>query len=535
MITGNCLQEKQESGFMNEHVTETVSDESPIEYFRIGPQQMMSCGASGWVQDKTDGERVQSVNPTTGEVLATVMMANQDSHQRVMEEAKEAFKKWSVVPAPKRGEVVRLLGEALREHKQQLGRLVSLEMGKSLQEGLGEVQEMIDMADLAVGQSRMLYGKTMHSERPSHRMYEQWHPLGVVAVITAFNFPVAVWAWNAMVAAIAGNVVVWKPSIKTPLTAIAVQNICNHVMKASGHEGVFSLSMVANEHVDPWLVSDPQVPLVSFTGSTEVGRSVATSVAKRLGRSLLELSGNNASIVCADANLDLVIPAVVFGAVGTSGQRCTTLRRLYVHDDLYDQVLARLKDAYRQINVGDPLEDGVLVGPVIDQGAIDQYLKTVQEIKNLDGRIVSGGSIINRAGFFVEPCLVEADASWPLLREETFVPILFVVRCKSVKEAIELNNSSHHGLSSSIFSNDLKACEHFLSAAGSDCGLANVNMGPSGAEIGGAFGGEKDTGGGREAGSDAWKAYMRRQTCAINWGDDLPLAQGISFGVEADE
>lgn len=516
-------------------VRTSPSIQAIFDTFAIQPDALMACSASGWHQANDACGHVTSVNPTTGEALARVLTVDQHIHAQVMADAQKAFQAWSHVPAPQRGECVRQLGEALRHAKPMLGALVSLEMGKSLQEGLGEVQEMIDMADLAVGQSRMLYGKTMHSERPAHRMYEQWHPLGVVAVITAFNFPVAVWAWNAMVAAIAGNVVIWKPSEKTPLTALAVQHLCNQVMAKMGHQGVFNLSMMPTEHVDAWLVSRSDVPLVSFTGSTEVGRRVAVSVAKRLGRSLLELSGNNASIVCTDANLDLVLPAVVFAATGTAGQRCTTLRRLYVMDDVYETVVQRLIHAYQQLSVGDPLAPDVWMGPVIDQGAVDQYRQVLKDIQLQGGKILAGGQVIDRPGFFVAPCLVAASADWPLLKAENFVPILYVIRCNSLAEAIAYNNDSHHGLSSSIFTKNMQSMERFLSAGGSDCGLANVNMGPSGAEIGGAFGGEKDTGGGREAGSDAWKAYMRRQTCAINWGDDLPLAQGISFALDDGE
>ncbi len=510
------------------------SAQSILEHFDIGSKPLMACGPSGWIEANNACPTVTSYNPATGEALTSVKCVDAVLHERIMQDAHATFATWSLVPAPQRGALVRQLGEALRASKSMLGALVSLEMGKSLQEGLGEVQEMIDMADLAVGQSRMLYGKTMHSERPAHRMYEQWHPLGVVAVITAFNFPVAVWAWNAMVAAIAGNVVVWKPSDKTPLTALAVQHICNQVMKSSGFPGVFNLSMMANELVDACLVSRRDVPLVSFTGSTQVGRQVAASVAKRLGRSLLELSGNNASIVCHDANMHLVLPAVVFGATGTAGQRCTTLRRLYVMSDVYDTVVKKLTHAYQQIKVGNPLDPGVWMGPVIDAAAVAQYQRTLDAVRQLGGRVLAGGEVLNQAGHFVTPCLVEAQADWPLLQEEAFVPILYVVRCDTLAEAIAHNNASHHGLSSSIFTQNIQCMEHFLSASGSDCGLANVNMGPSGAEIGGAFGGEKDTGGGREAGSDAWKAYMRRQTCAINWGDALPLAQGIDFSLDID-
>ena len=423
-----------------------------------------------------------------------------------------------------------ILGAALRKHKDLLGSLVSLEVGKIKAEGDGEVQEMIDMADFAVGQSRMLYGTTMHSERAQHRMSEQWHPLGPIGVITAFNFPVAVWAWNAFLAAIAGDTVVWKPSPKAPLCAIAVQHLCNRVMEQQGYRGIFSLIVTAEKTIAETLVQDRRLPLISFTGSVPVGRSVAATVARRLGRTLLELSGNNAIIVDQTADLSLAIRAIVFGAVGTAGQRCTTTRRLFVHESRYDEVVAKLLSAYRQIRIGNPLEPEVLLGPLIDRAAVETYRRAIEEVKQTGGKVLYGGQVLDQPGYFVEPAIVKAENHWPIVQRETFAPILYVMPFKELDDAIALQNAVPQGLSSSIFTADMQSSERFTSTAGSDCGIANVNIGTSGAEIGGAFGGEKETGGGREAGSDAWKAYMRRQTNTINWGHDLPLAQGIKFG-----
>lgn len=487
-----------------------------------------STSVSWWSNYQKEGEII-SVNPATGEPIAAVYRASLSDYETVINYSLETFKHFRNVPAPKRGEMVRLLGEELRIHKDSLGTLVSLEMGKSKQEGLGEVQEMIDMADLACGQARMLYGHTMHSERPEHRMYEQWHPLGVVGVISAFNFPVAVWAWNAFIAAIAGNTVIWRPSPKTPLSAVAVQHICNTVMEKCGFPGVFSLLLQDDLTFAKQFVDDKRIPLISFTGSTAVGREVNQMVAKRLGRSLLELSGNNAIIVDETAELKLAVPAIVFGAIGTAGQRCTTTRRLFVHESIYDKLIKSLIDAYQKITIGDPLNEKNLMGPLIDQLAVDQYLKTIEEAKKSGGEILCGGKVINQPGFYVEPTLITAQNEWPCVQRETFAPILYVMKYSKIEEAIDLQNESLHGLSSAIFTNQLQHAEIFLSSKGSDCGIANVNIGTSGAEIGGAFGGEKDTGGGREAGSDAWKAYMRRQTNTINWGKNLPLAQGIKF------
>jgi aldehyde dehydrogenase (NAD+) len=490
-----------------------------------------STSADWWSTVTTEGEIV-SYNPTDGSVIGSVYNCSAQDYDQVITQAHQAFLEWRMIPAPKRGEIIRLIGEALRKNKDMLGSLVSLEMGKSKQEGNGEVQEMIDMADLAVGQSRMLYGSTMHSERPEHRMYEQWHPLGVVGVISAFNFPVAVWSWNAFVAAIAGNSVVWKPSPKTPLCAVAVQHICNEVMKNNGvTPGVFSLFISDKNDMAKQFVNDTRVPLISFTGSTAVGREVNQMVAKRFGKSILELSGNNAIIVDETAHLKLAIPAITFGAVGTAGQRCTTTRRLFVHESIYDTLVPALQKAYAKVTIGDPLDEKNLMGPLIDEAAVNQYLKTIENIKAAGGKILFGGKTVNRPGYFVEPALVEAKNEWDVVQRETFAPILYVMKYKTLEEAIAMQNHSQHGLSSAMFTQNLQRAETFLSARGSDCGIANINIGTSGAEIGGAFGGEKDTGGGREAGSDVWKAYMRRQTNTINWSQALPLAQGIKFEV----
>jgi L-aminoadipate-semialdehyde dehydrogenase len=487
--------------------------------------------SSDWWSNTTQLGEIISNNPATGKPIASVYNCSAEDYEQIIATAQKTFLHWRMVPAPKRGEVVRLLGEELRKNKDQLGSLVCLEMGKSKQEGNGEVQEMIDMADLAVGQSRMLFGHTMHSERPLHRMYEQWQPLGTVGVISAFNFPVAVWAWNAFIAAIAGNTVVWKPSPKTPLCALAVQHICNAVMKREGLEGLFSVFITDNNELAHHFVNDKRIPLISFTGSTAVGRQVNQLVAKRLGRTLLELSGNNAIIVDETADLNLAVPGIVFGAVGTAGQRCTTTRRLFVHESIYDKLIASLLTAYKKITIGDPLDEKNLMGPLIDKAAQNQFLSTVDDIKKAGGRILFGGKAFNRPGFYVEPTLVEAEYTWDVVQRETFGPILYVMKYKTLEEAIMMNNHSEHGLSSSLFTTHLQHAETFLSARGSDCGIANINIGTSGAEIGGAFGGEKDTGGGREAGSDVWKAYMRRQTNTINWSSALPLAQGIQFEI----
>jgi aldehyde dehydrogenase (NAD+) len=478
------------------------------------------------------GPLIESVNPASGERIATVRSASEDEYEEIIGAAREAFHQWRNLPAPQRGEAVRLCADALRRHKDALGSLVSLEMGKIKAEGDGEVQEMIDIADFAVGQARMLYGRTMHSERPGHRMYEQWHPLGVVGIISAFNFPVAVWSWNAFLAAVCGDVCVWKPSPKTPLCAIAVQRICNEALEGRGFPPVFHLFVEADVAMAETFVADERIDLVSFTGSTAVGRKVAQSVAARLGKSLLELGGNNAIIVDRRANLGLAIPAIVFGAVGTAGQRCTTTRRVLVHEKLFDELAHRLVHAYEQVRIGDPLDPQTLMGPLIDAAAVLRYEATIERLIARGGRVLTGGHVVRGPGNFVEPTIVKASNEWELVQEETFAPILYLIPFHHLDEAVALNNGVRQGLSSAIFTNDLQAAERFLAASGSDCGIANVNIGTSGAEIGGAFGGEKDTGGGREAGSDAWKAYMRRQTNTINYSRKLPLAQGIRFHFE---
>lgn len=483
-----------------------------------------------WSSNERDGEII-SYNPAQGEPIAATYRASAEDYEHVIQTAMQAQLAWRECPAPKRGELVRAIGEELRKYKDDLGSLVSLEMGKSKQEGDGEVQEMIDMADFAVGESRKLYGKTMHSERSFHRMYEQWQPLGVVAVISAFNFPVAVWSWNAFIAAICGNTVVWKPSPKTSLCAIAVQHICNRVCDRLGYRGIFSLLVSDSIELVKKIASDKRIPLVSFTGSTAVGREINTTVAARLGRTLLELSGNNAIIIDKDAELKLVIPAVLFGAIGTAGQRCTTTRRLFIHASIYDQCMAALADAYKKVTIGDPLDQKNLMGPLIDQASVDRYSAAIAAAKSAGGKIICGGNVLKQPGFYVEPTMIEAENHWDIVQQETFAPILYVMKFNHLDEAIAMQNHSRFGLSSALFTNNLQNAEFFLSANGSDCGIANVNIGTSGAEIGGAFGGEKDTGGGREAGSDAWKAYMRRQTNTINFGKELPLAQGIKFEI----
>ncbi|MDH4167362.1 MAG: aldehyde dehydrogenase family protein [Gammaproteobacteria bacterium] len=487
-------------------------------------------GAGGWLDDAS-AQVIESINPTTGGVIARVRATTPAQYEQVMASAVAAAKTWRSVPAPKRGEAVRLVGEELRKHKSELGSLVALEMGKIKPEGDGEVQEMIDIADFAVGQSRMLYGVQMHSERPNHRMFEQWHPLGVVGVISAFNFPVAVWSWNAFLAAICGNVTVWKPSPKTALCAVAIQHLCNRVLERHGLPPIFQLFIDEGTELAIRFVEDRRVDLVSFTGSTAVGRDVGMRVAKRLGKSLLELGGNNAIIVDEFANLDLVVPAIVFGAVGTAGQRCTTTRRVFVHESQMPELERRLTGAYRQVRIGDPLAPGTLMGPLIDAASVARFESAVTQAVASGGRLLCGGKRLDRPGFFVEPAIVVARGEWEIVRTETFGPVLYLIPFRTLDEAIEAQNAVAHGLSSAIFTDRLQHAERFLSPAGSDCGIANVNIGTSGAEIGGAFGGEKDTGGGRESGSDSWKAYMRRQTCTVNWGADLPLAQGINFDV----
>lgn len=475
---------------------------------------------------------IESINPATNQEIAAVAPCTLDDYQHIMAGLQDAFIDWRITPAPRRGEIIRQMGDALRLHKDSLGTLVSLEMGKSKQEGDGEVQEMIDMADFAVGQSRMLYGKTMHSERFQHRMYEQWHPYGVVGVISAFNFPVAVWAWNAFLAAVCGNVTLWKPSSKTPLCAIAAHKICSDVLRRNQCPAILGLIIPESHDVAATMVNDDRIPLISFTGSTAVGKEVAISVASRLGRSILELGGNNAIILDESTDLNLAIPAIVFGAVGTAGQRCTSTRRLFVHQSLFDTVIQRLRHAYEQITIGNPLDTHHLMGPLIDTKAVELFKKAIAQILSFGGQLSFGGNVIPGRGCYVQPTIVTGLSNdCPIVQEETFAPILYVMAYETMDEVIQMHNDVPQGLSSALFTNDLKKAEHFLSVIGSDCGIANINIGTSGAEIGGAFGGEKETGGGRESGSDAWKGYMRRQTNTINWGDILPLAQGITFNL----
>lgn len=477
-----------------------------------------------------EGASIEVENPVTEETIAAVRAGTTEDYDALVARSLATFREWRMVPAPVRGGYVRQIGDALRDYREDLGVIISAETGKILPEGVGEVQEMIDIADFAVGLSRQLYGLTMASERPRHRLYEQWHPLGPVGVITAFNFPAAVWSWNALIAAVCGDTVIWKPSPLSPLTAIAITKIVDQVMSGSGFEPVFGLIVGDTEDVGKALVEDPRVPLISATGSCRMGRAVGTAVAARLGRSVLELGGNNAVIVMNDANLDLAVRGALFAAIGTAGQRCTSLRRLLVQREIADELAQRLVDAYRQVRIGDPLEEGVLMGPLIHDGAVRTYLNAIDQAVEEGGRVITGGNAVDHKGHFVEPTIIRIPAGASILRDETFAPILYLIEFDTLDEALAIHNDVPQGLSSAIFTDSLRSAERFLSAKGSDCGLANVNIGTSGAEIGGAFGGEKDTGGGRESGSDAWKAYMRRQTVTSNWGDDLPLAQGITFG-----
>lgn len=481
-----------------------------------------------WIEE-TGGGELTSHNPANGRILGTIRMAAEEDYDDVVYQARKTFEKWRMLPAPQRGQIVREIAEELRRHKEDLATLVTLEMGKILAEARGEVQEMIDVADFAVGLSRQLYGLTMPSERPGHRMYEQWHPLGIVGVITAFNFPVAVWAWNALIALVCGDCVVWKPSHSTPLCAIAVQKICNRVLDRHGWRGVLNLVIGAGSTVGERMLSDPRLPLISATGSCRMGKRVAELVGKRFGRTLLELGGNNGVIVMPDANLDLTLRAVLFGAVGTAGQRCTSIRRLFLHREIEREFTERLVNAYGQVRVGDPLEASTLMGPLVNDEAARAFEWGIEAIEEQGGEILSGGK--REEGCFVQPTLVRAQPQMPVLENELFAPVLYVLPFDDLEQAIEWHNNVPQGLSSSIFTNSVIASETFLSARGSDCGIANVNIGTSGAEIGGAFGGEKDTGGGRESGSDAWKTYMRRQTVTVNWSGELPLAQGIRFEV----
>ncbi|GAB4538632.1 MAG: aldehyde dehydrogenase family protein [Anaerolineae bacterium] len=487
-------------------------------------------GPDGWIQDP-NGKELVSYNPSNGEPIASVIQATEATYEAVVHKASESFKTWRTVPAPKRGLVIRDLADALRELKEPLGELVTLEMGKIKAEGMGEVQEMIDICDFAVGLSRQLYGLTMHSERAAHRMYEQWHPLGVIGIITAFNFPVAVWSWNAAIAAVCGDTMIWKPSSITPLTAIAVQHITNQVSRDHGLDGVFNLAIGTGREVGEMMINDSRLPLISFTGSVQIGRRIAETVARRLGRTILELGGNNGIIVAEDANLDLAVRAILFGAVGTAGQRCTSTRRIIVHKDIAKELTERLVRAYQQVTIGDPLEDGVLMGPLVNEAAVDDMMAALETARQQGGQILTGGRRLEEKGAcFVEPTIVKMPEQTPLVCEETFAPILYLMEYETLDEAIAIHNGVPQGLSSAIFTTNLLTAERFLAVTGSDCGIANVNIGTSGAEIGGAFGGEKETGGGRESGSDAWKGYMRRQTTTINWSTELPLAQGIQFG-----
>ncbi len=485
-------------------------------------------GPGAWLP--TEGRTMlASINPATGEEIASVAQASPEDYEKVMEVATETFKEWRTVPAPKRGSVVRDLGEALRAKKKALGKLVSMEMGKIVPEGEGEVQEMIDICDFSLGLSRQLYGLTMHSERPQHRMYEQYHPLGVVGIISSFNFPVAVWAWNSALGAVCGDALLWKPSSETPLTSVAVQHICNDVMKANNLTGLFNLINGRGSVVGEQLINDRRIPLVSFTGSCKMGYRVGRVVGERLGKTILELGGNNGIIVDETADIDMAVRAVLFGAVGTAGQRCTSTRRVFLQKGIAEEFTNKLLDAYKQVRIGDPLDDKTLMGPLANQGAVDDMMNALAIIKKMGSEILYGGNKIDRPGFFVEPTIARAEHDWDIVHQETFAPILYLIEYDTFEDAIAWHNEVPQGLSSAVFTTNVLRAETFLSHIGSDCGIANVNIGTSGAEIGGAFGGEKETGGGRESGSDAWKIYMRRQTNTINWSKELPLAQGITF------
>ena len=502
-----------------------------LSHFDISHENSGTSTGSQW--SKSTGDIIVSHSPVDGKKIASIRGTSQEEYNAAVERSRKAFAEWRSWPAPKRGEIVRQIGVALREQKESLGKLVSYEMGKSLQEGYGEVQEMIDICDFAVGLSRQLHGLTMHSERPSHRMYEQWHPLGIVGIISAFNFPVAVWSWNSMLSWVCGNVCVWKPSEKTPLCAIACQKIAAKVFAANKvPEGVSTL-VIGGREVGEWLSADDRIPLISATGSTRMGKAVGAAVAARMGRSLLELGGNNAIIISQHADLDIAITGALFGAVGTAGQRCTSTRRLIIHESIYDTFKNKLAAAYQQLHIGDPLNEKNHVGPLIDQAAVTLYLRAIEECKKEGGHFLVEGGLLDGKGYesgcYVKPCIAEAGSDFTIVREETFAPILYLLKYSTLDEAISIQNNVPQGLSSSIMTLNLREAEQFLSVNGSDCGIANVNIGTSGAEIGGAFGGEKETGGGRESGSDAWRAYMRRQTNTINYSTQLPLAQGIKF------
>jgi len=502
-----------------------------FEILNLKKENQGSATGNNWLISK--GEILHSYSPVDGNLIGSIITTDQDCYNKIIQTAQEAFLYWRMMPAPARGEIIRQIGEALREYKEPLGKLVSYEMGKSLQEGYGEVQEMIDICDFAVGLSRQLYGLTMHSERREHRMYEQWHPLGIAGIISAFNFPVAVWSWNSMLAWICGNVCIWKPSEKTPLCAIACQHIIAKVFAVNNvPEGVCNLIMGKRE-VGEWMATDNRIPLISATGSIRMGKAVGTAVAARLGRALLELGGNNAIIISKDADIDIAIRGAVFGAVGTAGQRCTTTRRLIIQEDVYDAVKERIVAAYKKLTIGDPLTEKNLVGPLIDKDAVKMYLEAIEKCKEEGGKFIVEGEVLKGDGYesgcYVKPCIAEVEPQFKIVQQETFAPILYLLRYRNMDEAIAIQNGVPQGLSSSIMTLNLRESEQFLSHAGSDCGIANVNIGTSGAEIGGAFGGEKETGGGRESGSDAWKNYMRRQTNTINYSTNLPLAQAIKF------
>lgn len=503
-----------------------------LKQLGIKPLNESVCTGTNWIS-AVGSVKKEVISPVDGKKIASFIYATETEYEAVMKRATDAFVYWRNIPAPKRGEIVRQYGNVLRENKEALGALVSYEMGKSLQEGYGEVQEMIDICDFAVGLSRQLYGLTMHSERPSHRMYEQWHPLGVVGIISAFNFPVAVWAWNSMIAAICGNVSVWKPSEKTPLSAIACMNLLKTVLSENKiPEGVFTL-VNGNYKVGEMMAEDTRIPLISATGSTRMGKAIGKTVAQRMGKSLLELGGNNALIVSQHADLNMALRAIVFGAVGTAGQRCTTTRRLIVQESVYDELLKKIIKAYKQLKIGNPLDSNMHVGPLIDTDAVNAFENALAEVKKEGGKVLFGGKILKGEGYeskcYVQPAIVEARNTFKIVQHETFAPILYVMKYTKIEEALAMQNDVKQGLSSALFSNNIRETEYFLSAQGSDCGIANINIGTSGAEIGGAFGGEKETGGGRESGSDSWKAYMRRQTNTINYADTMPLAQGIKF------
>jgi len=511
----------------------TLTDQFGIQeaLAQLGIQDINE-GTSTGTKTFANGKIIESYSPVDGTLIASVKASTKEDYEAAMATAADAFKAWRLVPAPKRGEIVRQMGDELRKFKEPLGQLVSYEMGKSLTEGMGEVQEMIDICDFAVGLSRQLYGLTMHSERPMHRMYEQWHPIGTVGIISAFNFPVAVWSWNSMLAWVCGDVCIWKPSSKTPLCAVACQNIIKTVLERNGVPEGVSCLVIGNESGD-LINNDKRIPLVSFTGSTRIGRHVSKTVAERFGNTILELGGNNAIIVSEHADINMVLVGAVFGAVGTAGQRCTTTRRLIIHESVYDKTVEVLKNAYGQLKIGNPLDSNNHVGPLIDKGSVQDYLNAIEKAKQEGGKVIVEGGVMEGEGYesgcYVKPCIIEAENRFHIVQEETFAPILYIMKYSTLQEAVDMQNGVPQGLSSSIFTNNMREMELFLSVAGSDCGIANVNIGTSGAEIGGAFGGEKETGGGRESGSDAWKAYMRRQTNTINYGSELPLAQGIRF------